>query len=72
MKKQKPDAEPANQSVNLDNITINNGAPVNADTRVAIEALAHASSMHAEALIEMAKALQGSPSTMGNAVHIGK
>jgi ferric-dicitrate binding protein FerR (iron transport regulator) len=65
--KKKAEPAPVGNTTHIENCSVTNGAQVNADTRLAIEALANASKAHAEALQAMARSLQGGESHMGNA-----
>lgn len=50
--------------------TVKNISAANKHTRAAVEALALAAKANAECIAEIARALKGSPATMGSAIHI--
>lgn len=54
----------------VQNCTITNTSAANEHTRAAVEALAHAVSENARALIAIADALKGSPAHMEHGMHI--
>lgn len=54
----------------IENVTVTNISAANEHTRAAVEALAAAATANANAIAEIARALKGSPATMGPGVQL--
>ncbi len=64
------DSNPTRIGAHVENVSIVNTSAANEHTRAAVEALAAASTAHAQALSDIAKALQGSPASIGAGISL--